>query len=331
MKNLAFTFILITITGLTGCSSTSIEDKNDFIYNSQYVMHLDDAEFMPSKTMLKRTVLKGSVVPAKVLSPIAKKALVGPVIEAKITQSIQYAGVQVIDRKASMVVREELAAYENTGRSTGLSLDVADIVIAPVIVSTTYEATYSPAHYVEKDNKYKRVPAQCVHKIEVSGYIKIYNMPSMSQRKQIELEKNISFKTETRRRDCYINEAMKNDFILTTTKSAVINKANDLKNEFSPRGYVLEYRQVEDMHYFKVNQGSNLGLTQNLKIQFIRTIEEENSLTDEVTRNEFVMGTGKVTDFVNKDSAWVEVGEELAAKIKRGDNVQVLYKTGYFQ
>jgi hypothetical protein len=85
------------------------------------------------------------------------------------------------------------------------------------------------------------------------------------------------------------------------------------------------------MHYFKVNQGSNLGLTQNLKIQFIRTIEEENSLTDEVTRNEFVMGTGKVTDFVNKDSAWVEVGEELAAKIKRGDNVQVLYKTGYFQ
>lgn len=331
MKILAYLSIAIVITGLAGCSSTSIENKNDFIYNDHYVQTLDDAEFMPTKAMLKRKVLKGVVIPAKILSPLAQSALVAPVIDAKISQLIQDAGVKVIDRKVGMLVSKELEAYENTGRATSLSLDVADIVMAPVIVSTTHESVFTPAYYKEKDNRYKWVPATCLHKIEVSGYIKIYNMPSMAQRKQIELEKNISFNKETRRRDCKIHQEMVNDFIITTTKDAIRTKANNIKNEFSPRGYVVEYRKVEDMHYIKINQGSNLGLKQNLKIQFIRTIEERDGLSGEVSRNEFTMGKGKVTDMVHQNSAWVEVSESLASKIKRGDNVQVLFKTGYFQ
>jgi hypothetical protein len=330
MKNLTY-LLCIAAIGLTGCASTKIENKNDFIYNSKYVQTLSDAEFMPTKKMLQRKILKGAVLPTKVLSPLAEKALVAPVIDAKITQHISDAGVTVIDRNAGIAIKDELAAYENTGRAVGHSLDVADIVIAPVIVSTTHETLYSPAFYKEKDGKYKWVSAKCLHKIEVSGYLKIYNMPSMSQRQQIELEKNISYNTETRRRDCKTQQATINDFIITTVKSAIRSKGNALKNEFSPRGYVLEYRKVEDQHYIKVNQGKKLGLKQNLKIQFIRTIEERDSLTGEVSRNEFVMGKGKVTDIIHDNSAWVEVSEGLASKVKRGDNVKVLFKTGYFQ
>lgn len=331
MKTLACTLLVIAITGISGCSSTSIENKTDFTYNSKYIQPLEDTEFMPSKSMLRRKSIKGAVVPANIQSPLARKALVAPVIQAKITQLMQDAGVKIIDRKAGMVVKNELAAYEATGRAIGHSVDVADVVIAPVIVSATHESIYSPAHYKEKDGKYKWVSAQCVHKTEISGYIKIYNMPSMNQRRQIELEKNISYKTDTRKRDCEINDAMLNDFIITTTKDAIRNKENDFRNEFSPRSYVVEYRRVEDMHYIKVNQGSNIGLVQNLKIQFIRTIENIDGFSGEVTRNEFVMGKGKVTDFIHNNSAWVEVSESLAGKIKRGDTTQVLFKTGYFQ
>jgi hypothetical protein len=70
-----------------------------------------------------------------------------------------------------------------------------------------------------------------------------------------------------------------------------------------------------------------LDLVQNLAIQFKRTIENKDNLTGEVTRDELVMGKGEVTDFIHKNSAWVEVSELLAKQILRGDKARVLFKT----
>jgi len=330
-KSYALAALMLTVT--TGCSSTRIENKNDFIYNPAYVQVIEDAEFMPTKAMLSPSKTKAALVPAEILSPLAQSALVAPVVDAKISQLMNDAGVKIIDRETGDTLKQELKAYEASGRSTGLALDVADVVLSPVIVSATHEAIYTPGRYEKKSkksNKYEWISAKCSHKTEVSGYIKIYDMPSMAQRKQIELERNISFDTKTNRRDCAITIDMLNDFIVTTTKEAIRNKANNLKNEFSSHGYVLEYRSLDDTHYIKINQGRELGLVQNVKIEFIRTFENKDSLTGDIARNEFVLGYGEVTDLIHSNSAWVAVSDSLASQIKRGDKAKVVFKTGYF-
>ncbi|MFT7009005.1 MAG: hypothetical protein ACJAXJ_003553 [Colwellia sp.] len=329
MKYLYYPLLSIVVLGLSACSSTSIKNKSDFYSNPKYLQHLDDADFMPTKLMLKRKALKGAIVEPVIHSNLKGTSLIAPVINAKISQLLLDAGVEVIDRNAGEIIKHELEAYESTGRSTGLVVDVADVVLAPVIVSATHEAKYTPPYYSVKDDKRRYNSAQCEHKTEISGYIKVYNMPSMKQRKQIELEHNITYNLKTRNRNCEISETMLNDFVITTTKAAIRLKENDIRNEFSPRGYVLEHRKTEDKHYIKINQGSDLGIVQNIDIQFIRTIENKDNLSGEVTRNEFIMGSGEVTDFIYKNSAWVEVDESLASKIKRGGSVQVLFKTGY--
>lgn len=336
MKHFIYPLLAIAALGLSACSSTSINNKNDFHTNPKYVMSLDDSDFMPTKAMLKRKVLKGAVVSVEIHSKLAGSTLLAPVINVKVVQLLLDAGVEVIDREAGNIVRRELEAYEKTGRSTGLAVDVANVVLAPVIASATHDVTFIPAYYSEKDNKRKYNPAQCAHKTELSGYIKIYNMPSMKQRKQITLEKNITYMMEANRsrhsrystkRDCDISETMLTDFIMTTAKDAIRIKANDIRNAFSPTGFVLERRRVEDKHYIKINQGTDLDLVQNLAIQFKRTIENKDNLTGEVTRDELVMGKGEVTDFIHKNSAWVEVSELLAKQILRGDKARVLFKT----
>jgi hypothetical protein len=328
MAKIAFTLLIFTV--LNGCSSTNITNKNDFIYNSSYVQILDDTEFMPSKGMLKRKTLKAAILPAKILSPALKASSVVPIINNNVTQLLLDAGVDVIDRQSGDIAREELKAYEDKGLPTGLIIDVADVLISPVIVSATYDAVYTPPYYSGKGKERKWHSAQCEHKTEVNGHIKVYNMPLMDHRKQIELERNITFRTETRKRDCRISTAMMNDFMATTVKDAIRNKANAIRNEFSPYGYVLDYRKVEDSHYIQINQGSELEIDQNQNIEFIRVIENRDNLSGEITRNDFVMGRGKTTDIIHKNSAWVEVSQTLARKIKRGDKVKVHFKTGYF-
>jgi hypothetical protein len=265
-------------------------------------------------------------------------------VESAITEDMV---VQIIDRNAAAKMKKEIELAE-INKSSG---EYKGPLIADYAVSGTISNASFNSRFIEESvgynpilNQYYKIPAKFNYSSQVSGNIKIYQMPSMSvvqtfqfsgsksRTEDAPVNTKTSFFGFSKEREVGSGKTMDAGLVSGAGSESIENIKSDLKNFFAKRGYILEKRVLKNKTIFKVSLGSADGLKRGDKFEIIQKREEKNSITDKSEISEVVLGEGVVSDIVNSDSAWVIVkNDDILNVVRLGDIIKMKYKNAFFK
>lgn len=273
---------------------------------------------------------------------LAKKAKVGAVISNKIETILADTGVEIIDRKLASKLQKEINLAEIKGNHDYKGPQLADFGITGKITSTTYSQQYIAASsWTDSKKKVHKTPARCKYFIKLEGTLNVHALPSLNMIDTIVIKDSNSLSQEltgsalyqfTRKKSCPgLDMAQINGLTSATGLSALNSSKIDLQNNFSPRGYVSEYRAKEDKHIIRISIGQTSGIKENQGVEIIQTFKYEDQLTGKTNTEERKLSDGSVSNQIGKKHAWIIVDEpEKASQIRLGDTVKVRYANGFF-
>jgi len=271
--------ILVTsiVLAITGCSSTAIPDDaaHKLATNSQLKQPMPKAQVMPSKAHLSGKQLKAIVLDTEEQNKLAQMAFAGKAMTAAIDTLLHRAGIDVVDRSIGGKVKNEILAYESSGEYDESALYLADVAILPIISSASFSFDFTEGHQAKNifTGKSVWVEPSCTFEAKVSGLAKRYELPSLKVSNQIPLSGVNEITRDTRSSSCPISTIEKQGLIAQAAKQAVRNHKQDIQNKFAPKGYVTEYKILDNKHYIKINIGQNRKLVEGAYINFIKQIK----------------------------------------------------------
>ena len=336
-----YKYLSLIIAGglLTGCmGGSNIKDPMAFDKRP-----LVKASIMPTKAQLSgaktRVIVFG--IDDKDVS-LAKRAKLGTAISNKIETILSDTGVEIVDRKLAIKLQKEINLAEIKGNNGYKGPELADFSVTGKIISTNFSQQYIAASsWVDSKKVVHKTPARCKYVVTLEGSLKVHALPSLSMVDTITIkdtETQIHDLTGTRYSRYYSNKSCPsfdstqvNSLASSAALDAINSSKNDLKNNFSPRGYVTEYRAKEDKHIIKITIGSSAGVKEGQDVEIMQTFKNEDQLTGRSSTEERVLVEGDVSNQVGKSYAWIVIDDpKKANQIRLGDTVKVRYANGWW-
>lgn len=332
-------FLIVAAGLLTGCLGGN-NIKDPMAFNKRPLVK---ASIMPTKAQLSGTKTRVIVFGIEDNDvTLAKKAKIGVAISNKIENILSDTGVEIVDRKLASKLKKEIHLAEIKGNHGYKGPEVADFSITGKIISTNFTQQYIPASsWVDTKKVTHQVPARCKYIVVIEGTLKIHALPSLSVVDTIvikDTETLVQDLTGTSHRRYYRSKSCPS---FTTTQinslassaglDAVNSSKNDLKNNFSPRGYVTEYRVKEDKHIIKITIGKLAGIKEGQDVEIIQSFTNEDPLTGKTNTEERKLTEGTVSNQVGQKYAWIVIDEpKKANRIRLGDVVKVRYDSSFW-
>ena len=331
---------IVVASGLiTGCfGGNNIKDPMAFDKRP-----LVKASIMPTKAQLNgaktRVIVFG--IDDKDVS-LARRAKLGAAISNKIETILADTGVELVDRNLAKKLQKEISLAELKGNSDYKGPEVADFSITGKIISTNFSQKYTAASsWVDTKKVVHRVPARCKYTVQLEGSLKVHALPALRMVDTITI-KDIESQTQDltgssyyqyyRNKSCpTYNSTQISSLASAAAIDAINSSKNNLKNNFSPRGYVTEYRAKEDKHIIKITIGKKAGVKEGQEVQILQSFTNEDQLTGRSNIEERVLVKGAVSNQVGNNYAWIVVDDpKKANRIRLGDTVKVRYASGWW-
>ena len=325
MKKVYISLLVGVSIGLTGCSGT--------IKLSEYSpVSLKKGKHMPSKEQL------GGSGASKIIImdisdnniAIAKKSQLGKSMASNINKELsENKNVKILKRVSSSnykeILNKEIKAAE-LGKEVGEDIGQADYLLTGQISNATFKNEFKEA-YTTTDKKGKTTshPAKIEYKSCVEGTLKVFALPDLNEVKSKSFDECSSSSEEARSpRDAKPS----NGSLERKAGSKAMNSASyDLKNLFTPKGYIFEMRKNDDGSIIKTTLGSKFGAKKGDEVEIYAIEDVNNGLTGETTQTDVLIGKGEISDKVTPAYSWIIVDEiEDDRGIKLGDYIKIKYE-----
>lgn len=331
---------LLSLT-LFSCAPTI---KNFDEYQKQF---LTKSAIMPSKENLKGKAPKVAVFALEENNnETATQAGLGKSIADNIENVLSRNRLaELVDRGASKKLQQEIALAEMNETGSYKGPIVADYAISGTIANAGFTSNYSSGFIFlnPKTKQLVTVPPKYTYKTNVSGNLKIYELPSLQVIESIEFY-GTRKRQENAQQDGGVSlgalqlggkksgESSRDDHLLRSAGNAAIDNVEiDIKNLFAKKGYVLEKRVKEKKAIFKISIGSVDGIKQGDKFEVIGKYETQNPITQETEVESRIIAKGVVSDKINPKSSWIIIKDKKKInKIRLGDAVKIKYKKRMF-
>lgn len=262
---------------------------------------------------------------------VAQKSKLGAAIRNKTEALLSDAGVETVDRKLALKLQKEIQLAEIKGNHGYKGPEIADFSVTGKIVTADFTQRYSaPSSWVDKKGKKHYVPAKCTYKVAIDASLKIHALPSLDLVDTITITD-----TESKTQDLsgYTSKCPKytetqlSSLVTAAGADAVVESKVQLKNNFSPRGYITQYRAKDDENIFKISMGRLAGVKEGQEINIIQMFKNTNELTGETNIEERQLTGGTVSNIVGEKYAWIMIDEdEKANQVRLGDTVKIHFE-----
>lgn len=237
--------------------------------------------------------------------------------------------VELVDRTAATKLQGELSLAELQGGSGSAykGPEIADLAISGSLGSggVSSEYTQSKTHCNDKGKCYT-TPATCSYQGNVSGTVKLYELPSLKVVDSFVLSGSHSYSEEGSCKQNFDKEGLVSQAAQNTPSGIKVN----LLNQFSPKGYITERRNNDGKAIFMAQLGTSQGATYNLKVKIYTMQINTNPLNGAISYEEVYIGEGKVSDQITTNTSWILIEDkEVANQIKLGDYIKYDYKKGF--
>jgi hypothetical protein len=332
MKIKALALVLI----LSSCLPTI---KNFDKYQKQFT---SKSNYMPDEKTLENKLLKVAIFDFEEGEiEVAKQAKVGLSVATSLENILsKYRLAELVDRKATEKLQKEvqLSEMNKTGSYSGPK--VADYAVSGVISNANFSNKYvAGSTFVNpKNGAVVTIPPKFVYNSQVTGNIKIYELPSLTVIDTIELDGK-SVRTENVQQDGGISFGglqiggtqeggiQRDDGLVRLAGADAIDEAEaSIRNAFAKRGYVLEKRSFEGKSIFKINLGSEDGIKHGDKFEVVGQYEVENAITGKSEIERRVIGTGVISDKIDPKNCWIILDDKKQESVIRiGDMIKMKY------
>lgn len=290
------------------------------------------SEIMPSKSELAGKPPRVVVFDADHGDiDLAKSAKVGTTIAREVEKHLDSTHVELVDRKLATKLQNELMLAEMKGKLTYNGPEIADVAIVSVLSQASADAAFSEGSNIRdlSGRVLFTTSPKCNYTGNVSGSIRIYQMPSMKAATSLELGGSVSnSKDNTGNGHCPLSDNGSQQLVRAAAADGIEKLKVDIQNMFAPRGYITEQRSGNGQHIIKVTMGSKHGLKPGSSLEILNLMRTTNPLTNEASVDTFKLGSAKASDQIGNDSAWLIVSEEMASKVRLGQPVRLQFKKG---
>ncbi|GGF64690.1 hypothetical protein [Alteromonas lipolytica] len=312
-------------------NTTKVENKVDVITNPSYIVNLPESQFMPSKAELMGGQKSVVVLPVKIDSNANFETGAVREISSELENGLNDAGAEIVDRSLASKLGDEILAYEATGQFSGAGIDVADTAILPTIHNVAISKSFSPASsYTDDDGKKHYTPAKCSYEAVVTGNLKLYQLPELTQTEALNFKGDASSSLSINNSSCPISQDMAYSLASQASGNGVYNILPEVQKNFSQTGYVMEYRKRGDLHLVNITLGTSQKLREGQKIKFATM----HAKADHTTGKSTLMALdydfeGVVSDMIDANSAWVIIDEEAEGQLKKGDVAKTFFEQSF--
>jgi len=323
--------VLISVSlGLSACGTTKapVNVAQEIYSNPQFKIPLPRAQIMPSNQYLTGGQLKAIVLNSQENDALDNKYYAGKAMATMLDDLLHRAGIDVIDRSVGGKLKNEILAYEASGIYDETALDLANVAILPLITSASISSEFTEGHHAKTfliGNKEWQEPS-CQFDAKVSGVAKRYELPDLTVSHQVVFSGSSEMKRNATNSTCLLTSAEKEGLFNELAKQVIRNHEKDIQNKFSPKGYVTEYKVLNNRHYIKINIGKNRKLKKGTYINFLKQVKTVDDLSGQSSIAQINSGAGKITNFIQENSAWVLVKPRVAENLSLGDIAQVEFK-----
>ncbi len=333
--------LLLLVLFASSCAPTI---KNFSNYQKQFI---SKSSFMPSKENLEGKLPKVAVFAFDANeNQVAIETSLGNTLADKVENILsQNRLASLLDRKATEKLAKEIALVEMNKTGSYKGPQVADFAVSGSISNAGFTSKYSNGStYIDpKTGNVITIPPSYKYSSQVTGNLKIYELPSMAVVEVIEFD-NKEGRSENVSQDGGVSfgglqiggekakAAQRDDNLVRKAGIGAIDDIKvNLQNAFSKRGYVLEKRVYDNKSIFKISLGSTDGINQGDKFEVSGQYESENPITNEMEVETRIIAKGVVADKVEPKSAWVLIDDAKTADLIRlGDVVKMKYKKSSF-
>lgn len=332
-------FLLLML--LSSCAPTI---KNFDQYQKQF---LSKSQFLPSEENL-------SGKPSKIVvfaldenaNQVATQSGLGVAMANNIENVLTKNRLaQLVDRNAMTKLQKEIALAELNKTGAYKGPQVADYAISGSISNAGFTSKYSAGStYLDPKSKTMvTVPPRFTYKSDVSGNIKIYELPSMAVVENIDFKGSKSRDENVQQKGGLSLGALQiggeqvkgadrdDNLVRKAGEDAVKNMVVDIKNSLAHKGYILEKRVFEGKTIFKISLGSAQGIEHGDKFEVSGQYESENAITGKIEIERRIIAQGTVADKIDPKTCWVVLDDSKNnEKVRLGDTVKMKYKKSYF-
>lgn len=332
---------LILLALISSCAPTI---KNFENYQKQFMAK---SSFLPTEENLAGKPSKIVVFPLDENdNQVATQAGLGTTIANNIENVLTKNRLaELVDRKAAAKLQKEIQLVEMNKTGSYKGPQVADYAISGSISNAGFTKKYSSgsAYFDPKSQTMVTVPPRFTYKSDVSGNIKIYELPSMAVIQNIDFKGN-KVRTENVQQNGGVSlgalqiggEQVKgterdDNLVRRAGEDAISNVIVDIKNSLAQKGYILEKRVFDDKTIFKISLGSDNGVVHGDKVELSGQYESENPITGKVEIERRVIGAATVADRIDPKSSWIVIDDKKNInQIRLGDVVKMKYKKSQF-
>jgi hypothetical protein len=288
---------------------------------------MSNAAFMPKDSALQFERIKVVVFDAEGNSNyLARDAELGSTLGKAIESNIGAAGAEIVDDALASKLRDVLRNTDLNARVTYAGPAVAKFAIRSVVTGASYGAAYVPASsYTDKKGRTNVTPATYSHVAEVSTDIRIYELPSLKLMRTIGAKGEATF-SDPRTPS---NATTARGLVQAAGQNAVEKASAELRKEFAATGYVVAKKSNSKIAIFNVTLGSQNGLKPGSRVHILALQPADSGLSRKADATEEVLvARGKVTEMVDRASAWIQLDDEVKAdQIQRGLRVRPDYES----
>lgn len=339
MKNSQLIFLALI---LSSCSPTISN------FNAYLPQPLPKSDFMPSVEAVEGKAPKVVVFELdEGANQSAKDADLGRTMAVNVENVLtQNRLAELVDRKIASKLEKEIALAEMNKTGSYKGPAVADYAVSGAISSAGFNSKYSAGYIIpNKDGSFTKTEPKFTYTGDVSGNLKIYELPSMqvvgnvefagkkSRSENVKTDNNLSIgglvefggqKAEGLSKD--------DDLVRKAGGEAIENAAVDIKNFFAKKGFILEKRVLKNKTIFKISVGSADGIKTGDKFEVIGKYEIENAITNKSEIESRIICTGEVADKIDPKSSWVLIDDsDVINSIRLGDVVRFKYKRSWLE
>lgn len=326
---------------ITSCAPTI---KNFGKYEKQF---LTKSAFMPSKEALENKPAKVAIFALDENSnEVATQAQLGNSIANNIENILaQNRLAELVDRKAATKLQKEIALAEMKKTGSYKGPQVADYAVSGTISNAGFTSKYTDGTtFINPQNgQLVSIPPKFTYSSDVSGNVKIYELPSLAVVETIEFSGRKSRVENVQQNGGFrlggiqvggeqVKGSARDDSLVRRAgEEAVDGIQIELKNAFAKKGYILEKRVYDDKTIFKISLGSTDGIKHGDKFEVSGQYETENPITNESEIERRIITEGTVTDKIDPKSCWVVIDDEDKINaIRLGDMIKMKYKKSSF-
>ena len=324
-------------------SSCAPSIKDLSLYQKQY---MTKGTYLPTKEQLAGKIPNIAVFDLEENGDVAKQASLGKAIAGNLENTLTKNKLaQLVDRSAAQKLEKEVQLSELNKTGSYKGPQIADYVISGAISNAGFTKKYNSAssYFNPKTGQYIHRPANFKYSAEVSGNVKVYELPSMQVSENIDFQGYSSRTENVQSQGGFKLGAMSiggtevqgidrdDNLVRQAGEDAIFSIELEIKNALSSRGYVLEKRTGKKFTIFKISLGSENGIKHGDKLKVISQFDVTNPITNEAEIEKRSVASGVISEIIELRNAWIIVEDpKMAEKVRLGDVVKLDYTRGQF-